>query len=396
MDAPSADVGLAGSGGTDHARSRGLDRGTLAGIATAFAPLAGARVERVTRLGGGHINDTFRVDAGGAAHVLQRINGHVFPEPRTVAENTLRVAEHVRRQAGGRALVAEQFLSRAGAPWHEDATGGTWRLMAFVAGNSLDRVTSAAQAAAAGRAFGAFQAAVHTLSPAVLAPVIAGFHDLDARLAAFDAAVAAATRRSGDALARRRLRQASRLHAFVDAMRDSCVRLDALGSPQVIHADCKLANLVFTPSADRVAAIVDLDTVMAGARPTDFADAARSMAARVAEDALGGDGVDPAGAVGSPDDDQVVDVDCLRSLAVGYLEAAGHLLAAPERESLVAATITVAFMLGVRFLTDHLQGDRYFRCARPRQNRDRAATQFRIAAALQRRRAELERVLRAL
>lgn len=369
-------------------RMSGEAAARLATIAAAFAPLRGQHIEKVLPIGGGHINDTFRVEVACGAFVLQRINRQVFPRPRDIVENTLRVSAHVR--ASEPALVAEQFVTRDGQAGHSDAAGDVWRLSALVAGAPLSRLSTSAQASAAGYAFGAFQSALADFPVAQLHEAIAGFHDLDLRLRAFDAAVDAAS--AGiDPVLRERHRDVAPLRAFVEATRGRLVRLHTLGGADAIHADCKLSNLLFDADGERVAAVVDLDTVMAGARATDFGDLARSAAGPAHEDCVAGPLTTPL----ARDPRADINVDCFRALAHGYLAAAGHLRPSAEPATLVDATLTVTFMLGVRFLTDYLQGDRYFRCQRADQNRDRAATQFQLAAALLVRQGELERALRA-
>lgn len=188
---------------------------------------------------------------------------------------------------------------------------------------------------------------LHRIATERMKPVLPDFHDLETRLADFDAALSEASPRRRD--------QAGPLLELVAAV---------TGTQRIIHGDTKFSNLLFT--ADRSAAIaVDYDTVMPGALWMDFGDMLRSVASIGAED--------------DPNGGRIAD-DMLRAATQGYREALTD--ASAEASSLATAPARMAFMLGVRFLTDFLTGDRYFRIHRPRQNLDRAQHQLGLAREL--------------
>lgn len=314
----------------------------------------------VRRLVSGHINESFEVRAGAGHMLLQWINPHVFPHTREVQDNVERVLDHLAASAP-EAGYPHLLTSVAGARRIERADG-LWRALEWLDGSeTLTRPDGDARAHRAGLAVGAFDGAVAGLAPAALHDVLAGFHDLGARLATLDAVRARAAPAA--------LAAASAELARVDAQRATRHAAMSAGERRVIHGDPKFTNLLFR--ADR-AVLVDYDTVMPGLLAWDFGDFLRSAAARGDED-------DPLQAA--------VRTDRLLAAAGGFLDglrrtpAAPPAMSAAEAAALATAPAGMAFMLAVRFLADHLDGDRYFRIRRPGQNLDRARTQLALAEA---------------
>jgi hypothetical protein len=216
----------------------------------------------------------------------------------------------------------------------------------------------------AGRGFGAFAAALAGLGPDAVGEVIPHFHDPVRRFEAFRAAHAA-DRVGRAAQAARACQDAL---AFTDVLAHWQSLLDA-GLPwRITHNDCKLNNLLFDADGHAIC-VVDLDTVMPGTLLFDFGDMGRTMLSPVAEDSTELDRVD-------------VRHGHFAALARGYIQGCGELLAPLERDNLVFAARMVTGVIGLRFLTDHLDGDRYFRVAHPLHNLERARNQFALYAAL--------------
>lgn len=304
------------------------------------------------RIGAGHINDTWQSDR----HVLQRLNGRVFAEPRAVLRNLTRAVDHersVRRQR----LLVPPLPARDGETFAADGEGGVWRLFARVPGRSFERLPDALLGAA-GRAFGALLECFRTMDGGALEPAIDGFHDLPRYLTRFDGLPAGAVAAEA---------------AEIDRLRDAFPRPRV---ERVIHGDCKVNNLLFQGDADEVAAIVDLDTIMVGDPAWDFGDLVRSVCA-------GGETVAEAS----------FSEGRFERVAAGFVRGFGAALDVPR---FAAAPAYMSFMLGVRFLTDHLEGDRYFRVARRGDNLERARSQLTLAARLNREREAMARTLSRL
>lgn len=317
-----------------------LDAGeAVAAVAEGWWPAA-----RVAPLGEGHIHATWLVEpvAGSDRFVLQRLSTAVFRDPASLMDKVARVVTHVQARAPGR--VPMLVPTRDGMWWHAREDGSCWRLWRYVAGTrTLQTLHTPAQAESAGRAFGSFQAWLRDL-PGEVADSIEGFMQLDHYLARLDAVLARQGVHDESA-------EVARLVQLTDARRDLAGTFFV--SDRLVHGDCKVNNLLFDGASDAVVCILDLDTVMRGHWAWDAGDLLRSAAA------------DGAG----------VSLERFAAVVRGMREAGN--IDAPA-EAWVLAPRYVTLMLGVRFLTDHLEGDWYFRVQRRGENLERALAQFRL------------------
>ena len=342
-----------------------LDPATRNGLAEAWGLSPRARF---APLGNGLINRTLLVTDDGRRRVLQCLNVHVFRDPALVMRNCHAVTAHLGREraAGHYAYsVLEMVPTLAGEAAAVLDDGTWWRMYDHVPDtHTHDTADTPALTFEAGRGFGAFAAALAGLGPDAVGEVIPHFHDPVRRFDAFRAAHAAD--RVGRAA--QASRECDAAQAFTGVLAHWQSLLDA-GLPwRITHNDCKLNNLLFD-AAGRAICVVDLDTVMPGTLLFDFGDMGRTMLSPVPED--------------STDLDRVgVRRDHFAALADGYIEGCGDLLTPLERDNLVFAARMVTGVIGLRFLTDYLDGDRYFRVAHPLHNLERARNQFALYAAL--------------
>jgi len=355
----------------------------LFAVARAFA-LPGAAVA-FEPYGSGHINETWAVTLEGGPvrrAVLQRINTKVFRDPDGLMENVARVTRHLAGKLADRPDAARRSLSliptRDGAAFHRDSAGGVFRAYEFIEGaRSWDVLTSPRQAREAAKAFGTFQRLLSDLPPPRLAETIPDFHDTPRRLARFREVLAADPKNRAAGVARE--------IAFVERrepLAESLSSLLAAGvlSERVTHNDTKLNNVLLDDATGEGICVIDLDTVMPGLLLHDFGDMVRTAANPVAED--------------EQDVSKVVaSVPMFEALVRGYLGATGSMLSGLERERLVAAGKLLSYECGMRFLTDHLEGDVYFRIHREGQNLDRARTQFALVASLEEQEEALTRLV---
>jgi Ser/Thr protein kinase RdoA (MazF antagonist) len=310
----------------------------------------------------GHINASYVVRSPRGRFFLQRLNTDVFRDHQRLMENVARVTEHL---AGPLRLVPAQ-----GGAWYvADDQGGVWRMYAYIEnGTPVVGPPSGRDVGRAAGAFGAFQRALADLPGPRLHETIPHFHDTPRRLETLERAV------ESDTAAR-----AASVRAEIDRIR-GCRHLAPLlvdaaargAVPErVVHNDAKLANVLFDRASGggEALCVVDLDTVMPGLALYDFGDLVRSMATRAAEDErdLGRVRLEP---------------ELFESVACGYIDATRELLTQAERELLVPAAQVIVFEQAVRFLIDHLEGDRYYRIARPGHNLDRCRTQLALLDAL--------------
>ena len=338
--------------------------------------------------GSGHINDTYQVCASLAGtpvrYLLQRINHEIFKQPDRVMENIVRVTEHLRgRLAAARDADASRktltvIPARDGNPCVRDAEGNWWRLYLFIEkARTYDIIESERQAFLAAQAFARFQNQLADLPAPRLHETIPAFHNTLSRLKALDAAAAA------DAFGRK-AEVAAEL-AFVEARREQCGRLlerHARGEipERITHNDTKINNVMLDDATGEGVCVIDLDTVMPGLALYDFGDMVRSATAAAKED--------------ERDLSKVFSrIAMFGALARGYLSEASFLLPA-EIEELAFSGRLITMTIGIRFLTDYLSGDVYFRTHRPGQNLDRCRTQFQMVRSMEEQAAAMEKIVR--
>jgi Ser/Thr protein kinase RdoA (MazF antagonist) len=309
-------------------------------------------------LGAGHINDTYLVTDGVDRWVLQRINDRVFSDPALLMRNLGRVVDHVSTRAPG--FVPRLLPCRDGANVFVDEEGGSWRITEYVSGTESHRhLDGVEQAVSAARAFARYQNLLADLPGPRLDDPLPGFMRLDGYLAALDAVTERAAGVIGE----------DDVLGFVEGRRYLAQELKDPGrSGGYIHGDCKINNLLFRESSAEVVCVVDLDTTMHGHWAWDFGDLARS---------------------GAVTDDGSLSLDLFGALVEGF---AGEKEAALAADELVLAPRYVCFMLGVRFLTDHLDGDRYFKIQTRGDNLRRARAQFRLLEEMEAQEAEMAEV----
>jgi hypothetical protein len=350
-----------------HSNSKRYD---LKEIGSAFG-LAGAYLDGAP-YGSGHINDTFAVAyrQGGARvrYIHQRINQRVFQDVPALMSNIERVTVHVRAalaRAGVRDPRSALTLVPAsdGRSFHRDVEGDYWRTYVFIEGaRTYDVIESDRQAFEAARAFGRFQALLADLPPPRLHETIPDFHHTPRRFAAFEAALDA------DAHGR-----AASCRAEIDqflAWKPEASRLMALRESgqlpeRVTHNDTKLNNVMLDDATQEGICVIDLDTVMPGLSLYDFGDMVRTATNSGAEDER------DLAKVGCR-------LDMFEALARGYLETARAFLSPLELANLAFAGRLLTMECGVRFLTDHLKGDVYFKIKREGHNLDRCRTQLKL------------------
>jgi hypothetical protein len=359
----------------------------LAAVGRAFG--AGGPLVQASRHGSGHINDTYLAiyDEGGrrVRYVHQRINHLVFKDPPRVMENIRRVTEHQRAKLAAAPPSARRALTclpaSDGQPYWCDAEGNTWRTYTFIDNAcSYDVVQSTRQAFVAARAFGDFQKMLADLPSPRLHETIPDFHNTPWRL-----------RRLEEALAADRHRRADDCRAEIDhalARRSEARRLIDLQAAgripeRITHNDTKLNNVMLDERTGEDVCVIDLDTVMPGLTLYDFGDMVRTATMPVKEDEQDLSRV-------------LMQWAMFEALAQGYLASAAAFLNADEKANLAFAGWLMTYEVGVRFLTDHLEGDTYFRISRPGQNLDRCRAQFALARDIERHLPAMERLISGL
>ena len=319
-------------------------------------------------LGNGHIHQTFLLsdqEKPADRYVLQCVNAAVYRDIDLLMQQTRMVIE---RLSTASAFVAEYRLpelipTRLGESIFVQASDGatySWRLWRFIEGSkTCDPPQNREQIRQAAKAFGAYQRAMAGLDADQLVETIPGFLSMAAYLRQFDQVLATVT-------------QAERAEAmpWIGLAQSHRQWPSALMQPNaVIHGDCKINNVLFDAQGERVLSVIDLDNNMNGHWAWDFGDLVRSVA-------FSRGGVDAAD---------------YRACVQGFLSGRGSVPLGNEH--LIAAPSYLAFMLGLRFLTDHLSGDRYFSVPQHGDNLQRAKEQFALFQSFERSSASMERIV---
>lgn len=313
------------------------------------------------RVTGGHINETWRA----GSWILQRLNPDVFPEGTLVMENVLAVTRRLSAPQPAPGASLQLVPTRHGTWWHTAPDGAAWRCFEFIAGRTFDTAPTPGHAKRAALAFGTFARRVSE-PPLRLHTTVPHFHDTRRRLAALEAAASRDTcRRAVDV--RREIASICGEHALAAVIP---ALLDSGELPlRVAHNDAKISNVIFDAASGGLPVVIDLDTTMPGSPLHDFGDLVRSMVSAAPEDGASHGAVQ-------------VRLDYFAAIVQGFLGGIGGVLSDRERELLVTAARAIALEQAARFLTDHLDGDRYYPVASPGQNLARARAQLALYRSL--------------
>ena len=323
--------------------------------------------------GSGHINDTYKAicsrDGEDMPFICQRINHDVFKQPIPLMDNVFRVTEHQRkklREAGASDLdrrALRLIPSKEGLPYYQDGDANVWRTYVFIQGaRTYDVVETPEQAFQAARAFGLFQRCLTDLPGKRLVETIPDFHTTPKRFQAFVKAVEA------DPL--NRAVQARREIAFAMACEEFTGRLiekhrAGLIPERIAHNDTKLNNVMLDHQTGEGICVIDLDTVMPGLLPYDFGEMVRTYTSPTEEDEWDLSKIH-------------MEMEMFENLVRGFLESVHAFLTPAEKAHLVFGGKLMTFENGMRFLTDYLSGDVYYKIHREGHNLDRCRTQFRL------------------
>lgn len=338
--------------------------------------------------GSGHINDTYVAvydqDGTRVRYIVQRINHSVFKKPAGLQENVERVTRHMFNKLVEEGVedVSRRTLTLIpaldGRSYYVDPDGNYWRTYVFIErASTYDQIETTGQAYEAAKVYGRFQELVCDLPGPRLFETIPDFHNTRSRFDAFRKAV------EEDVQGRAAGVRAEIDYAFEnERIADVLLDLQKSGDipERITHNDTKLNNVMIDDETAEGLCVIDLDTVMPGLALYDFGDMVRSAARPAPEDET------DLGKV-------VMRMDMFEALARGYLASAGAMLNAAEKDHLVFSGTLITFEQGLRFLTDYLQGDVYYKTHREGHNLDRCRVQFKMVESMAEHEDEMRRVV---
>lgn len=343
------------------------------------------------KFGSGHINTTYlaRYNDGGKEwkYVVQKVNPNVFKDIDRLMDNIFSVTSYLRKEikknGGDENRETLHFIkTHDGGKYYKTSGGDYYRAYIFVSDSvSYNSVDSAELFGQSGVAFGRFQRLLSDFPAGTLYETIPNFHNTAYRYEnEFLPAV------ENDQA--HRVAECAEEIEFVNSRKDYCPHfVDLINSGKlplrVTHNDTKLNNVMFDAHSAKAVCVIDLDTVMPGLALYDFGDSIRFGANTAEED--------------EADIDKVsIDLDYFRAYAEGFLSEAGESLTDCEKENLAFSALLMTFECGMRFLTDYLNGDTYFKTAYPEHNLVRARNQFALVYDMEKHMDEMKDIIRSL
>ena len=324
--------------------------------------------------GSGHINESYLVETDyPKQYFLQRINHQVFKNVPALIDNSLQVTCHIERKIATNDPLAKGLCPLILIPslsksfYYQDTLGNFWRLYHYIGSSiSYDRVLSKELAYQGGKAFGVFQCLTSDIQINTLHETIPEFHDIEKRLQSFREVI------KYDPVSR--VKEVEKEISFVEDRAIEMLQIQKLLKEgliplRVTHNYTKFNNILFNDK-DEAICIVDLDTVMPGTVLYDFGDAIRTGACSAAEDEADLNKIN-------------IDLALFQSYSAGYLDIAKQFLVDKEIKNLAFSAKFMTFIIGLRFLTDHIDGDHYYRIHFPGHNLQRARSQFRLLESME-------------
>ncbi|MDR2425537.1 MAG: aminoglycoside phosphotransferase family protein [Prevotellaceae bacterium] len=338
---------------------------------------------QVELLGAGHINDSYKVSADGKNYVLQRINHLIFKNVPELQNNIMRVTAHIGGKLANKGVaeldrrVLSLVPAKDGQSFHLDEAGNYWRMTKFIANSrSYDNINPEL-ARMAGVAFGEFQQMLSDLPAPPLYETIPDFHNMEYRLEQFWESV--------------KLNRVGRFFEVSDLVGEIEQRVDEMCLPEKLyregklpkrtnHCDTKVNNLLFDANGTEVLCVVDLDTVMPGFVLSDFGDFMRTGANNGDEDDTNLDRVS-------------INLAIFEAYTDGYLQTASKFLTDTEVENLALGAKMLTYMQTVRFLTDYINGDIYYKVKHPKHNLERSYAQFKLLQSMEENFIEMQQIV---
>lgn len=339
--------------------------------------------------GNGHINDTYLMgyeidNKECVRYILQRINKNVFPKPEEVMENVVNVTTHLHKKIlenGGDPYreTLNIIPTKSGMSYYKESEDNYWRGLIFITdATSYDVAETPEEFYQSAVAFGRFQSLLADFPAEELHETIKNFHNTKSRFDAFKKALE-------EDVADRAKYVKDEIQFVLDREKDASYFVDLIDKHEipirVTHNDTKLNNIMIDNETHEGICVIDLDTTMPGLAMYDFGDSIRFGAS-----------------TGEEDEKDLSKVSCSMELfeayTKGFIEGCDGKLTEKEIELLPMGAKVITYECGMRFLTDYLQNDVYFKTSRKEHNLDRARTQFKLVADMEKKWNQMQSIVK--
>jgi len=343
------------------------------------------KITVVEPFGNGHINDTFlaKNDEGKSKYILQRINHHIFKDVDMLQNNIRIVTSHIREKliASGETDIDRKvlnFLPAKDGKFYHFAGESYWRVCLYIPDSQTYEEVNPEFSFEAGKVFGHFQEMLSDIPEGTIGEIIPDFHNMEFRLKQFSEAI--------EANVADRLNETKELvDALLERSETYCIQeklyREGKLKKRINHCDTKVNNILFDKSG-KVLCVIDLDTVMPGFVLSDIGDFIRTACNTGAEDDMDLTRIK-------------VNMEIFKAYACGYMEAAKDFLSPMEIRMLPYGGRLLTYMQTVRFLTDYLNGDTYYKIHSPKHNLQRSYAQFRFLQELEAKAPEMDAFMEA-
>ena len=325
--------------------------------------------------GAGLIHGTYLIESGNSRFILQEFNNGVFRFPERISHN-----QRLVKSQGNSGILPFQLplpILNSGNRLITTVGDRLFRLFEFVSGKTIQEITALDQAYLAAKAYGIFAEWGKEVATGQLQECIPDFHRLDLRFAKLKEVASETGNLSNDDL------QVLDFYLGQKELIDAYQKFLAVLPQRLTHNDTKINNLIFSTDLQKVEALVDLDTLMSGYLMYDFGDLVRTVACSVPETSQNWK-------------DIRLEIPVFEQLLKGYWEGVQSMATANERKSLLLAGEVMTCIMGLRFFTDHLQGNVYYKVEYPEQNFHRAKNQMILLKSLQENKSEIEQIWKSV
>ena len=346
-------------------------------------------VDKIEPFGNGHINDTFKIFISEPElpdYILQRKNHLVFKDIPGMMQNIVRVTNHIREKLEKE--QAEDISKRVithipcvdGNYFHKDSKGNYWTVFLFIPGSkSVEKIENYSHAYLAGKGFGKFQEQLADLPGDPLNETIIDFHNIEFRYRNFRKALEINYQNrvtETQSEIKFALQHEAEMHTLIKGQKAGDIPL------RITHNDTKINNILFDEKGE-ILCVIDLDTVMPGLVHFDFGDAIRTAACTTEEDETDLNKI-------------TINLEIFEAFAKGFLEETKSFLTDKEISLLAHAAKFMTFIMGIRFLTDYLEGDVYYKIKHPKHNIERARAQFKLVSEMTKNEDKMNRIIQQL